>query len=69
MFKSDAPQRAKHILGVVHSYMCGSFDVPSLGGNQYFLTFVDELTRKVGLFLLKEKKKVFSLFVKWCIRV
>jgi len=61
-----APQRAKNHLGVIHSDVCGPFDVSSLGGNKYFLTFVDEFTRKIWLYLLKKKKEVFSLFVKWC---
>ena len=45
--------------------MCGSFDTPSLGGNRYFLTFVDEFTKKIWIYLLKEKCAVFSLFVKF----
>jgi len=69
MFKTAAPQRAKKALGVVHSYVCRPFDVSSLEGNRYFLTFVDEFTKKIWLYLLKEKKEVFSLFVKWCTRL
>jgi len=47
MFKSVAPQRAKESLEVVHSDVCAPFDVSSLGGNKYFLTFVDELIKKI----------------------
>jgi len=47
MFKIFAPQRAKNLPNIVHSNVCGPFEVSSLGGNEYFLTFVDELTRKV----------------------
>ncbi|WVY90763.1 hypothetical protein V8G54_036277 [Vigna mungo] len=68
-FKSFAPKRAKQPLEVVHSDVCGPFDVPSLGGNKYFLIFVDEWTRKIWLYLLKEKKEVYSLFVKFCAMV
>lgn len=46
--------------------MCGPIKTPSLGGNRYFTTFVDELTRKVWLFLLNEKSEVFSVFVNFC---
>jgi len=69
MFKIVAPQRVKNPLSVVHSDVCGPFDVSSLEGNKYFLTFIDEFTRKIWLYLLKEKKKVFSLFVKLCTHV
>ncbi|RDX98789.1 hypothetical protein CR513_18237, partial [Mucuna pruriens] len=54
-FKTKAPQRAKQPLGIVHSDVCGPFDTPSLGGNRYFLTFVDEFTKKIWIYLLKEK--------------
>lgn len=46
--------------------MCGPIKTPSLGGNRYFTTFVDELTRKVWLYLLNEKSEVFSVFVNFC---
>ena len=65
-FKTKAPQRAKQSLGIVHSNVCGPIDTPSLGGNRYFLTFVDEFTKKNWIYLLKEKGAVFSLFVKFC---
>ncbi|RDX97111.1 hypothetical protein CR513_20159, partial [Mucuna pruriens] len=35
----------------------------------YFLTFVDEFTKKIWIYLLKEKGAVFSLFVKFCTSV
>jgi len=39
-------------------------DTPSLGGNKYFLTFVDEFSRKIWVYLLKEKGDVFFVFEK-----
>ena len=65
-FKTKAPQRAKQPLVIVHLDVCGPFDTPSLGCNRYFLTFVDEFTKKIWIYLLKEKGSVFSLFVKFC---
>lgn len=46
-FEPHAPSRAKKSLGVVHLDVCGPLETPSLGGNRYFVTFVDELTRKI----------------------
>lgn len=63
-FKKRAPKRARQLLGVVYADMCGPFDVPSLGGKKYFLLFVDELSRKLWVYLLKEKGKAY--FVKFC---
>lgn len=30
-----------------HSYICGPFEVPSLGGSKYFISFIDEFTRMI----------------------
>ncbi|XP_047153213.1 uncharacterized protein LOC124824756 [Vigna umbellata] len=46
-FKKVAAKRAKQPLEVVYSYVCGPFDVQSLGGDKYFLIFVDEYSRKI----------------------
>lgn len=43
-FKKSAPKREKQPLDIIYSDVCGPFDVLSLGGNKYFLIFVDEWT-------------------------
>ena len=35
---------------------------PSLGGSQYFLTFIDDFTRKTWVYFLKNKSEVFEKF-------
>lgn len=44
-FKSHLPMRSTNVLEVVHSDVCGPFEIPTIGGNQYFVTFVDEYSR------------------------
>jgi len=68
-FKNSGLQRAKKPLEVVYSDVCGPLNSNSLGGNRYFLTFVDEFTRKIWIYLLKEKCEVFERFVKFCAKV
>lgn len=36
-FSFEIPPRATHVLGVVHFDVCSVFEVPSLGGNKYFV--------------------------------
>jgi len=62
-FVKEDLHKDRQSLGVVYSNGCGLFSIASLGGNKYFLIFVDGYTRKVWLYLLKEKKEVFSKFV------
>ncbi|XP_050878847.1 uncharacterized protein LOC127082663 [Lathyrus oleraceus] len=57
--------RAKHALGVVHFDVCGKFLVPSLVGNKYFVSFVDEFKRITWLYLIKFKHEVFAEFKKF----
>jgi len=54
---------------MVYANLCGPFSATSLRGNRYFLILVDEFTRKIWLYLLKEKKKAFYHFNKFCILV
>lgn len=64
-FKAYLPQRATDLLGVIYSDVCGPFEDPSLGGNKYFVTFVDEFSRMLWLYLIKTKGEVFAIFQKF----
>ena len=64
-FASETAPRAKHALGVVHSDVCGPFPVASIGGNKYFVLFVDEFTRMTWVSLIKFKHEVFDEFKKF----
>lgn len=65
-FKRYAPKRARQLLEVVYADVCRPFDVPLLGGNKYFLLFVDQLSRKLWVYLLGEKREAYTYFVKFC---
>ena len=50
---------------MVYSDVCGPIVVKSIGGNRYFVTFVDDASQKVWVFLLRTKSKVFQTFQKF----
>ena len=52
---SKSSKRKSNILELVYSDVCGPFEVESLGGNRYFVTFIDDASRKVWVYLLKAK--------------
>ena len=58
-------KRAKEPLELVHSDVCGKIQTPSLGGGHYFLTFIDDNTRYVWIYILKNKDQVVEKFVEW----
>lgn len=61
-FPKKSQTRAKEILGLVHSDVCGPLPCPSLGGKRYFLTFIDDWSRKTFVYFLKAKSEVFEIF-------
>lgn len=64
-FKSKAPHRSKDKLQVLYSDVCGPFEVQSLGGNNYFVSFIDEFTRKLWIYLIQRKSDVLAIFKKF----
>ena len=61
----NSSSKSTAILQLVHSDICGKLDVPSKGGAQYFLTFIDDYSRYVWVYPLKSKSQVFEKFVQW----
>ncbi|KAL2227396.1 UNVERIFIED_CONTAM: Retrovirus-related Pol polyprotein from transposon TNT 1-94 [Sesamum indicum] len=47
----------------------GPSTVPTHGGNRYFLSIIDNFSRKVFVFLMKHKSEVFDRFKNWKIFV
>ena len=54
--------RQKGILELVHSDVCGPLKVRSMGGALYFVTFIDDHSRKLWVRMLKSKDQVFDVF-------
>lgn len=50
------------VLKIIHSDLVGPFRTRTLGGAKYFVTFIDDSTRWVEVYFLKEKSGVFEAF-------
>ncbi|GJU16480.1 putative RNA-directed DNA polymerase [Tanacetum coccineum] len=61
-FKSRSPFRMENILDLVHSDVCGPMKTKTLGGCSYFVTFIDDHSRKVWVYTLKTKDQVLDVF-------
>lgn len=64
-FKSELQIRSKEKLKVIFSYTCDPFEVKTLGGNNYFVSFIDEFTRKNWIYLINKKSEVFEILKKF----
>lgn len=61
---------SKEVLEYVHSDLWGSPSVvPSLAEKQYFITFIDDYSRKVWIYFLKTKDEAFDTFKEWKVEV
>ena len=60
-FKSQPPHKKPEVLDLVHSDVC-KMSVRSMGGAKYFVTFIDDFSRKVWVYVLKTKDQVLSVF-------
>ncbi len=61
-FPKDGPIRASQLLEIVHNDVCGPMRITSHGGAQYFLTFIDDFSRKIHVYFLKTKRESFEKF-------
>ena len=52
-------------LELVHTDLWRPSPVASLGGSRYYITFIDDSSRKVWVYFLKNKSDVFETFKKW----
>jgi len=57
--------RTKRILDYVHRDVWGPSKNASLGGKLYFVSFVDDYSRRNWVYTMSHKSEVLGIFVKW----
>ena len=58
----SSESKAKGILEIIHSDVCGPMSSSSLGGYAYYVSFIDDFSRKTWVYFMKNKDAVFSKF-------
>uniref|UniRef100_H3H8N2 Integrase catalytic domain-containing protein n=1 Tax=Phytophthora ramorum TaxID=164328 RepID=H3H8N2_PHYRM len=64
-YMKSSPNRAKHVLEVVHSDVCGPMQTPTFGGKRYFVTFIDDKSHFCVVYLLRNKSEVAAKFAEF----
>ena len=64
-FIRDGPKRDTKLLDLIHYDVCVPANVTSVGGAAYFVTFIDDASKKVWDFLIKSKDQFFETFQKF----
>ena len=68
-FKRVPHPRKPGILDMVHSDVCGPMKTRTLSGALYFVTFIDDHSRKIWVYMLKSKDQVVDVFKQFHARV
>lgn len=58
----SSEHRSKEILDLIHSNVCGPMSVASILGGMYYVSFINDFSRKTWIYFLKTKDEVFSRF-------
>ena len=58
----SSESNAKGILEIIHSDVCGPMSSSSLSGYAYYVSFIDDFSRKAWIYFMKNKDEVFSKF-------
>ncbi|GFW14366.1 retrovirus-related Pol polyprotein from transposon TNT 1-94 [Trichonephila clavipes] len=64
-FKKRGAVRSKRPLELLHMDLCGPMPTESQGGNKYFLSIIDDYSRKVTVFPIRNKSDVFHTFIRF----
>ena len=59
---ASSDTRCKEIFDLIHFDVYGTMAEKSLGGHQYYVTFIYDHFRKTWIYLLKSKDEVFEKF-------
>ncbi|KAE8721174.1 hypothetical protein F3Y22_tig00016637pilonHSYRG00095 [Hibiscus syriacus] len=68
-FQKKAEYRAKHPLELIHTDICGPITPESFSSKRYFISFIDDFSRKTWVHFLKEKSEAFEVFKKFKVMV
>jgi hypothetical protein len=58
----NSDTRSVGILDLVHTEVCGPMTQKSLSSCEYYLTFIDDYSRKTWIYFLKTKSEVYKQF-------
>lgn len=55
-------RKTLEILELIHTDLCGPMETESIGGGKYFLTFIDDFSRYLFIYILNNKSQVLDTF-------
>ena len=62
---STSQRKTKGLLDFIRLDVWGPSLEASIGGARYYITFIDDFSRKIWVYFLKQKSEVFQKFKEW----
>lgn len=59
-FPNSVGYMEKEHLSLIHIDLCGPISPSSFSGKKYFISFIDDFSRKAWVYFLQEKSKAFD---------
>ena len=66
---TEKDEKAKDVLSLIHTDMCGPMNVSSKDGYNYFIMFTDDFSRYGYVFLMRHKFESFEMFKRYCYEI
>ena len=57
--------KAKDILEIIRTDVCGSFKTTGLNGDEYFVSFIDDYRKIAKVYCIKFKDEIFNCLVQF----
>ena len=64
-FPKNSSGKKEGVLQLIHSDVCGPLSVTSVGGSVYFVTYTDDYSNYLWVYMLKQKSDVPKTFIEW----
>jgi len=59
---STSQHKTKGLVDLIYTDVWGPSPVASIGSARYYVMFIDDFSRRVWVYLLKQKSEVFQMF-------
>ena len=64
-FPKIGSKKSTDLLNLIHTDVCGPLNIASVGGSIYFVTFIDDFSNYVWVYMLKKKSEVLEKFIEF----
>ena len=61
-FRKKSENNTSQSLELIHSHICGPMNVDSVGSSKFFVTFIDDYSRFITVYMIKQKSEAFEQF-------